>query len=194
MFVVAHCCAHVHRLPLLLPLLVDRCLFTPPTDLASAKLHLPPSSQTCHRAFHPCHHHCHCVAIVPSIGVTSPSRHPSPSPPRHPSPSSPSHRRCAVHRRCSCAIHHRRSLLIAVKPSVAIALPLPCHCVAVAPSIATAIAVAPSITVVAVLLSSRLPSPSPLRRPSLSPSQCDVLISAKQKNLFEWGAQLKKNE
>jgi hypothetical protein len=63
-----------------------------------------------------------------------------------------------------------------------------CHCIAIAPSIAVAITVVPSITVVAIVSLLHLPLPSPSRYPLLLPSQCDVLVSAKQKNLFEWGA------
>jgi hypothetical protein len=65
-------------------------------------------------------------------------------------------------------------------------------CIAVAPSIAAN--VAPSITAVAVVLPSRLPSPLPSHRPSPLLSRCDVLDSAKQKTLFEWGAQLEKSD
>ncbi len=132
------------------------------------------------------------------------------------SPSLPLHCRCAFHwRRVSVA----PSIAIAIAPSIAViaialpprcpsplplrrllpSLPLCCHrafhcrCIAVAPSIAVAVAVEPSITIVAIVSSSRLPSPSPSRRPSPSPSRCDVLVSAKQKNLFEWGVRLEKN-
>jgi hypothetical protein len=52
----------------------------------------------------------------------------------------------------------------------------------------------PSITVVAVVLPLRLPLPLPLRCPLPMPLRCDVLDSAKQKTLFEWGAQLEKSD
>jgi hypothetical protein len=106
---------------------------------------------------------------VPSIAVIAialPPHRPSLLPSRRPLPLLPSH------------CHHA----------------FRCHCIAVALYIAITIAVAPSITVVAVVLLVRRPSPLLSRRPSPSPSWCDVLISAKQKNMFEWDAQLEKNE
>jgi hypothetical protein len=107
------------------------------------------------------------IAVAPSIAViaiASLTCHPSPLPSHCPLLLSPSH--------CCHAFR--------------------CRCIAIAPSIAVAVAVAPSITVVAIVLLLRLPLPSPSCHPLPPPLRCDVLVSAKQKNLFEWGAQLEK--
>ena len=84
----------------------------------------PLMSPSCCRAFHPhcrcavhrryrlaVHQQCRrCVAIVPSVAIALPSRHPLLLllPSHRPSTLSPlcHHCYCAVHRRCCCAVHH----------------------------------------------------------------------------------------
>ena len=144
----------------------------------------------CHRAVH--QRRCRCVAIAPSVAIAFLSRHPLPLPSRRPSTLLPlrHHCHCAVHRRCRHAVHchcccgcpltslpsrchsafccHRDATLLRDGRCHRVIHHRHHHHLAVASSIA--VAITPFITVVATVLPSRHPLPSPQCRPLLAES------------------------